>query len=109
MKLLIQIMIVFSALSITVLRATDSWITETQLTKVEFYGTQFTIYFDKPHEAGGCGHTGNVAALNTNSEPGKTYYSFFLTAYAAKKPVSLLVSDSTCNGDRPTLKVVRGH
>lgn len=92
-----------------VVLATDSWVSNATITKVEFYGNQFTLYFDKTHSATACGHPMSVVAINTASEPGKSHYSFFLAAYSANRQVSVKITDSTCNGDRPTIKQIIGH
>ena len=88
--------------------AGDSWVQDAKIEKVEFYGNQFTVYFNKPHSSNACGHPGNVVAMNSAAEPGKTHYSFFLAAYTAKKTVSVKVTDDNCYGDRPTIKVITG-
>lgn len=89
--------------------AADSWVRQAKVTSVEFYGSQFTVTFDKEHQAKGCGHPGNVVAMNTSSEPGKTHYSFFLAAYTTGKLVSVRITDDGCSGDRPTIRQIQGH
>jgi len=89
--------------------AADSWVGQAKVTGVEFYGSQFTVSFDKEHTAKGCGHPGNVAAMNSSTDPGKAHYAFFLAAYTTGKLVSVQVTDAICSGDRPTIKVIKGH
>ena len=89
--------------------AGESWVQNTKISYVEFHGNQFTVSFDDAHTSNGCGHPGSVAAMDTSTEPGKTYYSFFLAAYAAGKTVSVRVTDAACFGDRPTILQIQGH
>ncbi|QPB83689.1 hypothetical protein CWC22_012080 [Pseudoalteromonas rubra] len=70
---------------------------------IEFYGNQFTISIDKSHTSKGCGHPGNVVAIDTSKEPGATQYSALLAIWMANKSVSMRITDETCSGDRPTL------
>jgi hypothetical protein len=86
-----------------------SWVSNAKITKVEFYGSQFTVHLDKPHSSSDCGHTGAVVALDPSSDPGKAHYSFFLMAYASQKSVSVRVTDAVCSGDRPTILQIQGH
>lgn len=90
-------------------QAATDWVIDATVTKVEFYGNQFTVYFDKTHTATACGNTMSVAAMDTASEPGKSHYSFFLVAYSAQKKVSVRVNDGNCSGDRPTIIQIVGN
>ena len=83
--------------------AADSTVTNAKITKVEFWGSQFTVYLDKPHTALGCGHRFSFA-MDSLAEQSKPYMSVLLTTWAAGKTVSVKVTDSVCSGDRPTLK-----
>lgn len=88
--------------------ATVSWVHDAKIEKVEFYGNQFTVYFDKAHSAKGCGHPGNVVAVDSATQPGIAHFTFFLAAYTANKTVSVKISDESCNGDRPKVLVITG-
>ncbi|OCQ23651.1 hypothetical protein A7985_06835 [Pseudoalteromonas luteoviolacea] len=70
---------------------------------VEFYDNQFTIGIDSLHSSKGCGHPGNVVAVDSSKEPGKTQYAALLAVWMANKPINLIITDESCNGDRPTL------
>ena len=83
--------------------AIDVSISNAKITKVEFYGNQFTVYFDKTHSATGCGHSASVA-MDSSGNPGKAYMSVMLAAWTTGKLINARITDSVCNGDRPTIK-----
>ncbi|WP_444995494.1 hypothetical protein [Aliikangiella sp. IMCC44359] len=104
-----KILLVLGLLISTSVVAGSSTVQNAKIVSVEFYGSQFTVYFDKPHTSKGCGHPGDVVAMDTSFEPGKAHYSFFLMAYSANKSVSVTVTDTNCSGDRPTISKIVGH
>ena len=80
-----------------------SYVVDAKITKIEFYGNQFTVSLDKVHSSKGCGHPGNVVAIHSATEPGKTHYSALLAIWMGGKTVNMSITDANCSGDRPTL------
>ncbi|MEW4368085.1 hypothetical protein [Aliikangiella maris] len=92
-------LVVFPILS----QAGVSQVSGAKVKNIEFYGNQFTITLDQVHSSKSCGHSGNVVAIDTSKEPGKTHYSALLAIWMAGKSVNMTITDATCSGDRPTL------
>ncbi|GJL66563.1 MAG: hypothetical protein NPIRA05_15340 [Nitrospirales bacterium] len=76
---------------------------------VEFYGTQFTVVLSTAHSSTACGIDGYRAAVDTATEPGRSYYAFLLAAYMNKTEVSILARDTDCSGDRARIIQIMGH
>ena len=85
------------------INAQDATVAGAQITHIQFYGSQFTVFFDKSHTATRCGHNQSVA-MDSSKEPGKSHMATFLTVWAANKRVTVTLTDNLCSGDRPTLK-----
>ena len=100
-KLLIFMLFIFFFSKYTY--AVNSAVVDAKITRVEFYGSQFTVHFDKSHNAVPCGHTRSVA-MNSATEPGKSHMAVFLTSWASGKSITAHITDDVCSGDRPTLK-----
>ena len=86
--------------------ADNGAISNAKITSVNFWGEkQVTVYFDKAHGIS-CPNTNShksAVAFDSTTESGKSYLSAFLMAYAVQKNVSLTVTNTPCNGDRPTI------
>lgn len=82
-----------------------SVVNDAKITKIEFYGAQFTVHLDKAHTSGSCGGSLQVVAMDATSEIGKAHMSALLSAWLGKKSVYIRVSDLSgkCYGDRPTI------
>ena len=89
--------------------SSDFWV-EGQVSSLEFYGTQVSVFLSgETITLNMCGVTNRFAiSPSTHAEPlYGAYYSLLLAAYAAKKTLRLRVTDSTCSGDRTTIAYVR--
>lgn len=102
-KLLPACLLSFSIIFTNMAQATDSYVSNAKITSIEFYGKQFTVYFDKTHNATACGHS-RSAAMDSSTEPGKSYLAAFLVAWTTGRTVNVVVTDAICSGDRPTIK-----
>lgn len=82
-----------------------SEVDDAKITRIDFYGSQFSVHLDKSHASGGCGGSLQVVALDSTTEVGKAHMSALLAAWLAQKNVYFRVSDLSgkCNGDRPTI------
>ena len=82
--------------------ADESTVSDAKITKVEFYGAQFTVYLDKPHASPGCGHEQSFA-VDSATKVGSAHMSVLIAAWVAGKTITAKITDDNCFGDRPTL------
>ena len=99
---LFSMSIILLFFSISLSHAAGDLLENAKIIKTEFYGDNFTVYFDKTHLATACGHNKSVSMMVTSST-GRAHMALMLTAWSTGKSVTVNISDSVCNGDRPTI------
>ena len=103
-KLIGIIFIIYSVLWTSSANAATFYQSDTTVTRVEFYGSQFTIYLDKNFPANSCRTAPSGAvAMDSATEPGKSHMAALLTAMVSGKKVNMYARDNLCSGDRMTI------
>jgi len=99
MKILLVILAVFLSAS----SMANSWVNDTKIVDVRWYGDYGYITTASPDDPENCGNSANANRYFTNQTPGyKEFMSMSLTAMTAGKTVNILLDD--CFGDHNVLK-----